>query len=303
MSKRALLAIIGGGNMARAIILGALEAKLLAAFEVAVCEPDAGKRATLAKWGVQVFARHDEALGVLANADPTGGGRGTGPWGERGGQVLLAVKPQVLEEVAGQIRGSLRRTGYDGGEGAARVLISILAGTPTAKIRGLLGEDVPVVRVMPNTPASLRKGMSALAAAEGVAAEDAQFAYDLFATLGEVVKIPESLMDAFTALAGSGPAYVFYLAEAMIAAAQDVGFDRVTADRVVRQTVLGAAMLLQNASGGPRGVEPPEALRAAVTSKGGTTEAAVRVLEERGVMDAVRAAIAAGRDRGVELGR
>lgn len=300
MSKRALLAIIGGGNMARAIILGALEAKLLAAFEVAVCEPDAAKRNQLARWGVLTFARHDEALAVLANADPTHGGRGEGPWGERGGQVLLAVKPQSLAEVAGQIKEPLRRTGADGGVWRPRVVISILAGTPTQKVRGLLGDDVPVVRVMPNTPARLRRGMSALSPAEGVAPEDAQFAYDLFSTLGEVVRIPESLMDAFTALAGSGPAYVFYLAEAMIKAAQDVGFDRVTADRVVRQTIVGAALLLQESSGGS---ETPEALRAAVTSRGGTTEAAVRVLDERGVMDAVRGAIAAGRDRGVELGR
>src|SRR5205807_2233641 len=101
--------------------------------------------------------------------------------------------------------------------------------------RGEEGErnEIPIVRAMPNTPARLRKGMTALAASPGVAPEDAQFAYDLFATLGEVVKIDESLMDAFTSLAGSGPAYVFYLAEAMIKAAQEVGFDRITADRVV----------------------------------------------------------------------
>ena len=300
-----MLAIIGGGNMARAIILGAIDARLLSPTEIVVCEPDATKRRQFASWGVQTTADHGEACRLLAPAriaDPE-------LTGHRAGHVLLAVKPQSLEEAASQLAPHVCKTG--------RPILSILAGTPIAKIRAALGDDaLPVVRIMPNTPARLRKSMTAIATADESSrrgAEDhsdsaapMQFAYDLFASLGEVVKIDESLMDAFTALAGSGPAYVFYLAEAMIAAAQEVGFDRITADRVVRQTIAGAAALLGESggvasSGVGRGLETPESLRIAVTSKGGTTEAAVRELDAAGVNEAMVRAIVAGRDRAREM--
>jgi pyrroline-5-carboxylate reductase len=290
--RHALLAIIGGGNMGKAIVLGALEAKLLAPGEVVVCEQEPKKREDFARWGVRAVGKVEEAVDQLLPPPP-------GPLASLhesthlaacGGQVLLAVKPQSLGTVAGELAPLLQRT--------PRVVISILAGTPTAKLGELLG-TVPIIRVMPNTPARLRKAMSAMCLGAGPAAANsthATLAHDLFASLGEVVKIDESLMDAFTSLAGSGPAYVFYLAEAMVRAGQEVGFDRITSDRIVRQTVIGAAALLAESH------EPPEGLRAAVTSKGGTTEAAVGELERAGVIDAVVRAIMAGRDRGRELG-
>lgn len=282
--------------MAKAIVLGAIESKLLAPFEMLVVEKDAAKRKQFASWGLGAFATAAEALERLMPAQPRAARGEEDPFDSRsglaaaGGQVLLAVKPQSLGEVAGGLGPLLRER--------PRVVMSILAGTPIGKLHAALGvEALPVIRLMPNTPARLRKGMTAMSAGPGVSGAEAQFAYDLFVSLGEVVKIDESLMDAYTALAGSGPAYVFYLAEAMLAAAQEVGFDRITADRIVRQTIGGSAALLNDSS------EPPSGLRAAVTSKGGTTEAACRVLDERGVMRAVAEAIAAGRDRGVELGR
>lgn len=292
---RALLALIGGGNMARAIILGAMDAKLLVPGEVVVVEPDEAKRRAFKAWGVHATSSADEALSMLA-PPPSGQGRlhdiaiAEG-LGAMGGQVLLAVKPQSLEQVASQLSPALKST--------PRVVISILAGTRIERVQTLIGAACPVVRVMPNTPARLRKSMTALSTRGPLTRNlpaHAVLAHDLFASIGEVVRINEDLMDAYTALAGSGPAYVFFLAEAMIAAAQDLGFDRITADRVVRQTITGAAALLADSS------EPPEALRAAVTSKGGTTEAATRVLEDRGVREAVVRAIEAGRDRGRELG-
>ncbi len=290
MAKHALLAVIGGGNMGKAIILGALDAKLLAPGEVVVCEPDGAKRDSMRGWGVQVVAEHADALarllpvpGKLADIRESYG------LAACGGQLLLAVKPQMLAQVADQLRPHLA--------GAPRVVISILAGTPTAKIGDALGGACPVVRVMPNTPARLRKSMTAIAHGAGATPVHGSMAYDLFASIGEVIKIDESLMDAFTALSGSGPAYVFYLAEAMIRAAQEVGFDRITADRIVRQTISGAAGLLADSH------EPPESLRAAVTSKGGTTEAAVAELERSGVKDALVRAVTAGRDRGRELAK
>ncbi len=325
MAKHALLAIIGGGNMGRAIILGALDAKLMAPGEIVVCEPDSAKRDGMRGWGVQVVAECGEAMarllpvpGALADIKESYG------LAACGGQVLLAVKPQMLGEVGEQLRPHL--------QAMPRVVISILAGMPTAKIAQALsggtGADgsggcrggaalgsatqgapdvadakpsttaphvCPVIRVMPNTPARLRKSMTAISYGAGANAAHGSLAYDLFASIGEVVKIDESLMDGFTALSGSGPAYVFYLAEAMMRAAQEVGFDRITADRVVRQTIAGAAGLLMDSH------EPPEALRAAVTSKGGTTEAAVGELDRSKAMEAVVRAIVAGRDRGREL--
>jgi pyrroline-5-carboxylate reductase len=288
---RTLLGIIGGGNMA--IILGAIDAKLLVPGEIVVVEPDETKRRGFTAWGVRATASAEEALESLA--PPPAGDLGeialAEGLGAMGGQVLLAVKPQSLDEVGGQIGAAMKRT--------PRVVISILAGTRIERVMGVLGVACPVVRVMPNTPARLRKSMTALATRGALTRNlpaHAVLAHDLFASIGEVVRINEDLMDAYTALAGSGPAYLFYLAEAMIAAAREVGFDRITADRVVRQTIAGAAALLNDSS------EPPEALRAAVTSKGGTTEAATRVLEEGQVREAIIAAIEAGRDRGRELG-
>jgi pyrroline-5-carboxylate reductase len=276
--------------MGKAIVLGALDAKLLAHGEIIVCEEDLKKREEFARWNVRAVAKIDEAMEqLLPVPGPLESLRESSHLAACGGQVLLAVKPQSLVKLAGELRPLLAR--------APRVVISILAGTPTANIAELVG-PLPVIRVMPNTPARLRKGMSAMCLGTGSAAASAThatLAHDLFASLGEVVKIDESLMDAFTSLAGSGPAYVFYLAEAMVRAAQEVGFDRITSDRVVRQTIAGAAALLADSH------EPPEALRAAVTSKGGTTEAAIGELQRAGVIDAVVRAIVAGRDRGREL--
>ncbi len=318
MAKHALLAIIGGGNMGKAIILGALDAKLMAPGEIVVCEPDPAKRDAMRGWGVQVVAEHEDAMGRLlpvpGKLEDIHESYGLAACG---GQVLLAVKPQMLDEVGEQLRPHL--------SAMPRVVISILAGMPTAKITAALADlggpplrgghgidgvkqetaaerrttqSIPVIRVMPNTPARLRKSMTAISYGASANAAHGSLAYDLFASIGEVVKIDESLMDGFTALSGSGPAYIFYLAEAMMRAAQEVGFDRITADRVVRQTIAGASGLLMDSH------EPPETLRAAVTSKGGTTEAAVEELERShggGVMDAVVRAIVAGRDRGREL--
>ncbi len=294
---RALLAIIGGGNMAKAIVLGAIEAKLLAPFEMLIVEPDATKRRQFASWGLGAFETAAEALARLLPPQPRAArGAEADPFDTRtglaaaGGQILLAVKPQALPDIASQLAPLLAAN--------PRVVMSILAGTPIANIRAAFNApELPVIRLMPNTPARLRKGMTAMSVAPGLAPGEAQFAHDLFVSLGEVVKIDESLMDAYTALAGSGPAYVFYLAQAMIAAAQELGFDRISADRIVRQTIGGSAALLSESA------EPPEALRAAVTSKGGTTEAACQILDDRAVMRAVADAIAAGRDRGRQLAR
>lgn len=176
-------------------------------------------------------------------------------------------------------------------------MVSIMAGVTAATVSRGLGDAGRVVRVMPNTPIGLGLGMSAVCAGPRAGEEDVARAERLFGASGKTMRIDEGLMDAFTALAGSGPAYVFHLAEAMVEAAEQLGFDRERALTIVRQTVAGAGALLDASP------ETPRALRAAVTSKGGTTAAAVGVLDDAGVSDAVVRAIHAARHRGAELGR
>ncbi len=266
------LAFIGGGNMARAIIDGALRTAFLSPRDLAVVEPDDARRTHFASLGVAALS-HCDALRPLLSTDT---------------QLLLAVKPQSLAEVA-RDAGPL--------DLADRVVITILAGTPSPRVRECLGGRVRVVRAMPNLPAQLGRGCTAVALGEGARPGDDDLAIRLFSSVGPVVeRIDESLMDAFTALAGSGPAYLFYLAEAMTRAGEALGFDHAVGDRVVRQVLTGSAALLAASP-----AQPSSALRAAVTSKGGTTEAACRVLDESRVMDAFLRALTAARDRGREL--
>jgi len=272
MAERTL-AIVGGGNMAGAILAGCARSgdPELAPDRMVVAEPDGARRAALASLG---------AL-TVSGAGELGG------WIGPSTQVLLAVKPQSLQSAAAGLGGLAR----------GRVVISILAGTPSAKVRGGVGEGARVVRAMPNMAAGIGQGVTAVAVGSGAVEADAAFAVRLFGAVGPlVVRIDESLMDAFTAVAGSGPAYVFYLAEAMMKAAVEMGLEPQAADAVVRQTIMGAGMLLRDDQ------RTAEALRNAVTSRGGTTAAAVAVLEGRGVDGALRAAVVAARDRGRELG-
>lgn len=277
------LAIIGGGNMAQAIVRGGIDAGVVDARSVAVCEPDDTKLDLFRKLGVRAVATAPELARWMLERDRPGAL----------GQLLIAVKPQSLAAVGTQWRSLL--------EGGERIVVSILAGATSATVRaalgGTVGGGVRVVRVMPNTPASVRKGCSAIALGAGARAGDEVAAMSLFASIGRVVSIDESLMDAFTAIAGSGPAYVFYLAEAMTRAGVELGFDPATARDIARWTVEGAGVLLGASE------RTPEELRAAVTSKGGTTAAATTVLDARAVMTALVDAMRAARDRGAEIAR
>ncbi len=279
-TNKAAWAIIGGGNMARAIIEGGKAADLLDPARVVVAEPDAPKRTRLEALGCIAVATAAEALLRL---------RGLERDGPRG-QILLAVKPQSLEAVGAEIGPALSAD--------ARVVVTILAGTPGRKVRAALGGRVAVVRAMPNLPAAVRLGATAVCLSDGSRPGDEASAEALFRGIGPlVIRIEEGLMDAFTAVAGSGPAYVCYLAEAMIRAGIELGFDPGTAAEIARVTIAGAGAMIA-APGGD-----PATLRSAVTSKGGTTAAALDVLESQGVMDSIVRAITAARDRGRELAR
>ncbi len=283
------LAIIGGGHMATAILRGAIPS-ILDPTRVVVAEIDPAKHATLVAFRVTAVNTPRAAFDHLRQLESDSTSAQTP------GQVLLAIKPQMLHSVANDL--APRLTDCD------RIVITILAGTPSAKVRAALADRVRVIRAMPNLPASLRQGITAIAPGDGARPGDEALALSLFRALGptdsnrSVIQIDESMMDAFTAIAGSGPAYAFYLAEAMEDAAVEMGFDREVARHVVAQTIAGAGALL---------VHNPQAraawLRASVTSKGGTTEAAINSLAERGVQAALINAIHAAKARGAELAK
>lgn len=267
---------MGGGNMATAIVRGALAARLYTPKRIAVCEPDGTKRSAFEALGVSATASHAEAM---AEAGPES-------------MLLLAVKPQMFSTLAEQLRAHVSRD---------PLVVSIMAGVTASAIRAELPTPSRrVVRTMPNLPAAVGLGITAVAEPsagdERGGDRDLTQARRVFDAVGRTVMIREDLLDAFTALAGSGPAYVFYLAEAMALAASRCGLAPEATDTIVRQTLLGAAtMLSQSEHAAP-------VLRAAVTSKGGTTEAAISHMDQQGVLQAIVEAIIAGRDRGRELG-
>ena len=259
------LAIVGGGKIGEALLSGLLRR---GAAGISVCERSPDRAAALhAQYGVPTPSLADAASSARV--------------------LLLAVKPQdigtLLELLAGQV---------DDGH----LVISVAAGVPTARIEAALPPGTPVVRVMPNTPALVDEGMSVLSPGAHADEEHLDEAEELLAAVGRVRRVPESQQDAVTALSGSGPAYFFYLVEAMIDAGILLGLPRTLAADLIVQTALGSAVMLRDSG------EHPVQLREAVTSPGGTTIAAIRELERHGVRAALIAAIEAAHARSVELG-
>lgn len=275
----ARLVVIGGGVMGGVLAAAAIRGGHVGPDHILVCEPDRARRERLRATGVAVADGAAALPRVAADA-----------------QVLLAVKPQMFAAAAREYA-SL----FQVGAGQRRVVLSIMAGVATATIEAAIGSGVAVVRAMPTVTVQTGLGVAAVCLGKSAGPSDATLLRAILESCcrgpSSVVDIGESLMDAFTALAGSGPAYVFLLAEAMVKAGVEAGFDPRTADVVVRGVVEGAGAMLG------QGQESPASLRQSVTSKGGTTEAALKVLADRGLVDALVAAIKAGRDRGRELGR
>jgi len=270
--------------MGEAIVRGALACDLLPTGAITVADPAPVRRAVFETLGIATTDSIDTCIARFAEMM----GHAMVP-----GIILLAVKPQMFADVARDLMPAIRTHFKQG-----IPVVSILAGLPTTRLQTALGDRARVLRAMPNLPARIRQGATALCRGPTATDEDHSLARELFESVGPtVVSIDESLMDAFTALAGSGPAYLFYLAEAMTRAARELGFDDATAASLVRQTLLGSAMLLAESS------EDPSVLRAAVTSKGGTTAAAVDLLDRAGVLPTWIDAMRAARDRGAELAR
>ncbi len=196
--------------------------------------------------------------------------------------VALVVKPQDMEAVLAEIAGSLR---------PGMLLVSLAAGITTSFIEARVPEGVAVVRVMPNTPALVDAGMAAVSPGSHCEEAHVAEAEQLLAATGRVVRVPESQQDAVTAISGSGPAYLFFVVEAMIEAGVHLGLPRTVATELVVQTALGSAKLLSETG------EHPTVLRERVTSPGGTTAAAIRELEDHRVRAAFMTAMEAARDR------
>ncbi len=261
------VAFIGGGNMASAIIGGLLKQGTLAS-QIQVVEPFAEQRAKLIQqFGVAVHEAPGAAL-------------------EQAGLVVWAVKPQTFREAAGQSRAHT----------ANALHLSVAAGIRSDSIAQWLGTE-RIVRAMPNTPALVGKGMTALFARPAVSADDRLAVEGVIQPTGDFLWLDgETQLDAVTALSGSGPAYVFYFLEAMIDAGMGMGLSREKAHQLAVGTFVGASALAQASS------DPPEVLRARVTSKGGTTYAALTSMEQDGVKQHFMQALEAARQRAVELG-
>jgi pyrroline-5-carboxylate reductase len=260
-------AVIGAGVLGETLLSGLLRAGR-AVDQLVVVEKRAERAAELKeRYGVDVVA--DVAAAGSAET------------------VLLVVKPQDMAEVLGDIAPALRR---------GQLLVSLAAGITTGFIESHVPHGVAVVRVMPNTPALVDEGMAAIS--PGTHCDDAHLAEaeELMASVGRVVRVPEKLQDAVTAISGSGPAYVFFVVESMIEAGVHLGLPRTIAHELAVQTLFGSAVMLRETG------EHPAVLRERVTSPGGTTAAALRELEVHRVRAAFLAALEAARDRSRELG-
>jgi pyrroline-5-carboxylate reductase len=258
------LQLVGGGRMGEALVAGLLASGWAAPSDLGVVEKLASRRDALRSrfGGVSILEEPEKAEGAV-----------------------IAVKPDDVDTACTAVASA----------GCRRVL-SIAAGVPLRRLESALGPDVAVVRAMPNTPALVGAGAAAIASGSGADAEDLAWAESILSAVGSVVRVPEKLLDAVTGLSGSGPAYVFLVAEALIDAGVLAGLTRDVSAALTAQTLLGAARLLSESGDGP------EALRAAVTSPGGTTAAGLRALESAGVRAAFLDAVMAATERSKELG-
>jgi pyrroline-5-carboxylate reductase len=260
------VAILGAGKMGEALLSGLLRAGRAPSDLLFTERHDDRAKELSKKYGVASVAAADAA----ARADT----------------LLVAVKPQEIGALLDELAGSVSPT---------NLVITIAAGIPTTTLEKRLADGTPVVRVMSNTPVFVDEAMSAISAGLHAGEEHLERTEDLLRPVGKVIRVPESQLDAVTALSGSGPAYFFFLVEAMIDAGILLGLPRAVAADLIVQTAIGSAIMLRDSG------QHPVQLREAVTSPGGTTIAAIRELENHGVRAALLAALEAARDRSREL--
>jgi pyrroline-5-carboxylate reductase len=260
------IALLGVGKLGEALLSGLLRAGRPPA-QLLAAERYAARAAEIAeRYGVPTASPVD----AVGRADV----------------VLLAVKPQDMRAALAEVAGALR---------PGTLVVSMAAGIPTQLVESELPEGTPVVRVMTNTPVFVDEAMSALSPGTHAGEEHLALVEELLRPVGRVIRVPEAQQDAVTALSGSGPAYFFYLVEAMTDAGILLGLPRAVAAELIVQTAVGSARMLRESA------EHPVVLREAVMSPGGTTISAIRVMEDHGVRAAMLAALEAARDRSREL--
>jgi len=260
-----MIGFIGGGNMAEALIKGMTSKGMK---EILVSEPREERRTFLERaYGVKATASNAELISACDI-------------------IILAVKPQIMDAVMDDISALVSED---------KTVVSIAAGITLDYFKSKLKTE-KIIRVMPNTPALVQEGMSVMSLCGCFHGKELDTVKSILMAVGRVITLPESLMNAVTALSGSGPAFIALFTEAMIDAGEKLGLNRSDATQLAVQTVFGTARLLDTGMS-------PENLRKMVTSPGGTTAAGVKVFEEKGLKSIVEDALTAARDRGAELGR
>ncbi len=262
------VAIIGAGNMGEALVRGLLAKKAITARQLIAADVQSTRLELFERqFGIAVVNNN---IAASRDADI----------------VLLAIKPQQMSEILADLRPAIT---------PRKLVISIAAGVTTARIERELGDSTPVVRVMPNTPAQIGEGIAALCKGRHATDEHMAAADAVLSAVGTTVRTDERFLDAVTALSGSGPAYVFLIAEAMIQAGIEVGLDEDMARKLSLQTIAGAAKLMMETD------EGPFALRRKVTSPNGTTEAAIKVMADGKLVELLVQAVKAAAQRSREL--
>jgi pyrroline-5-carboxylate reductase len=270
MTEKRNTGFIGAGNMATAMIKGLVESGVYRKEQLGASDKDSSALKRMAEqFGVEPYGSNSDLVHQCST-------------------VVLSVKPQNMKDVLNEVKEGIRDD---------HLIISIAAGIPLKMIHDILKRDIPLVRVMPNTPALVQKGVSALAAGEFATPEHMAVARTIFDAVGGTVEVKETMMDAVTALSGSGPGYIFRMMECMVDAGVGVGLERETALSLVIQTFLGAAHLAKSSE------YPLSRLREMVTSPGGTTEAGLGMFEKTGLKETIRKAVEAACKRSVELGK
>ena len=269
MIKNQKIGFIGAGNMAAALIKGIVQSGVRGKEELAASDKDPQAIKNISdRFGIMGCSSNME----LVNECPI---------------VILSVKPQNMKEVLEEIREEIR---------GHHLLVSIAAGISLEMIHDVIGMDIPLIRVMPNTPSLVQKGVSALAGGVRAAPEHMDIVQAIFQAVGDTVSVDESMMDAVTALSGSGPGYVFRIMECMVSAGVSSGLDREISRRLVVQTFLGSACLAKESG------NSLSRLREMVTSPGGTTAAGLAVFERMGLEKIIRDVVDAAFNRSLELG-
>lgn len=272
------IGFIGAGNMGQALIKGILKKGLVKPENIIVGEPDEKKLQIISELGIAIAGDNQ---GIVAKSDI----------------IILAVKPKDVEGVLKEISPSLQGlSSLDSGK-LSKLLISIAAGITTAYIEEHLRKNIPVVRVMPNTPALIGKGITAISPGRFAGEEEERITEEIFRGVGETVKAREELMDTVTALSGSGPAYVFMIMESLVEAGVKEGLSPGLAQKLVSQTVLGATGMAAETG------ERLSTLRERVTSPGGTTEAALKIFKKRGLKNLLAEGVRAAVKRAKELSK